>query len=146
MDSRLGVIAELRFDARRETALGRGAFDEHFHQLLKLSAAHRTHEANAADARGVEQLGKIEFRGTEVKWDAIEKKVRATDANEQAEIAGAAHGGPQIGPRCVKLSQRTRMLQAIQIAVLKQDVEASNERTGVRSCGRALQIRSPGRN
>jgi hypothetical protein len=87
---------------------------------------------NAGEARGREQLGKAALGGRSINGHAIEQKLRAGGAQQQAGFIGDGNRLVQFVPRGIELLGCARMVKTVEPRIFEQNVEAAYE--GPRGC------------
>jgi hypothetical protein len=105
---------------------------ESAHQPFEVFLSDARCELNAGEAGGRKQLGKAAFGGRRINGHAVEQKLRAGGAQQQAGFIGYGNRRVQFIPGGVELLGRARMIKAIEPRIFKQDIEAADE--GARGC------------
>ena len=105
---------------------------ESAHQPFQVFLRDARRELNAGEACGGKQLGKAALGGSSFDGHAVEQKLRAGGAQQQAGFIGDGNRLVQFVPGGLELLGRARMVKAVEPRILEQNVEAADK--GARGC------------
>ena len=105
---------------------------ESAHQPFEVFLRDARRELNAGEACGRKQLGKAALGGGSINGHAIEQKLRAGGAQQQAGFIGDGNRLVQFVPCGIELLGCARMIKAVEPRIFEQNVEAAYE--GARGC------------
>jgi hypothetical protein len=101
---------------------GKGA-----HQSFEVFLCDARSELDASETRGRKQLGKAALGGGGINGHAIEQKLRAGSAQQQAGFVGDGNRLVQFVPGSIELLGCARVVKAVEPRIFEQNVKAAYE-------------------
>jgi hypothetical protein len=109
-DSGRAALPKVLFETICQGAGPGARLHEHSHEIGKLLAFDARVEADARDARVVEQIGKAALGVSGFERHAIQQKLRPGGSQQKAGFAGCSDRVLKFIPRGLELAGRTRVL------------------------------------